>query len=508
MPKIIHNGVEYGGGGYSKRQIDEKLKLKLSKSSIDTVLSDDSINPVQNKVVTKALNDKISQVKVMPSSDFDGVAVLYTGDTTTEYTQGHVYQYSETDSSWIDITDVLDVIKNVESLPTTNIEDIFYRIGGGEWVTKIVTLSPDPDDTIEQLEAIGYTVLSDHYQESTNTRDVSFKGDNNHFGYVSHSYLYRIGTINATWSLSSGRYAVEGTGNDGHVSIVVLGSERKEDANFKVLAQNELWAGDSETQTIKRVAWNDEVTIQYEIMPTPSENELGKIVQYVGETTGDYIKGFFYRCAEVPNTDPTEYEWVNQEVQESTDYKTEFETAKSGVRINADYVFEWDSDVLSVGDFTDLKSQWNDFAVFMHNNKGRLAMITIDQYNFGFSDDDTGGSSPTLICIISDDVSTSEDYNIRIPYGSATSTHCDGYGFGFIDIDWRLNISSGKCDFAGINTILFKGTDSMSTGYAYIGSSASSVRINETEYSMNDPTERATAYNLYHQSVTITIKLL
>lgn len=319
MPKIIHNGVEYGGGGYSKRQIDEKLKLKLSKSSIDTVLSDDSINPVQNKVVTKALNDKISQVKVMPSSDFDGVAVLYTGDTTTEYTQGHVYQYSETDSSWIDITDVLDVIKNVESLPTTNIEDIFYRIGGGEWVTKIVTLSPDPDDTIEQLEAIGYTVLSDHYQESTNTRDVSFKGDNNHFGYVSHSYLYRIGTINATWSLSSGRYAVEGTGNDGHVSIVVLGSERKEDANFKVLAQNELWAGDSETQTIKRVAWNDEVTIQYEIMPTPSENELGKIVQYVGETTGDYIKGFFYRCAEVPNTDPTEYEWVNQEVQESTD---------------------------------------------------------------------------------------------------------------------------------------------------------------------------------------------
>ena len=331
MPKIIHNGVEYGGGGYSKKQIDDKLRLKLDKSSVDAVLSSDSVKPVQNKVVTKALIDKVSQVKVMPTSDFDGVAVLYTGDTTTEYTQGHVYQYSETDSSWIDITDVLDVIKNVESLPTANIEDMFYRIGGGEWITKTVTLSPDPDDTIEQLEAIGYTVLSDHYQESTNTRDVSFKGDNNHFGYVSHSNLYRIKTINATWSLSSGRYAVDGTGNDGHVSIVVLSSERKEDANFRVLAQNELWAGDSETQTIRRVAWDDEVTIQYETMPTPSENELGKIVQYVGETTGSYIKGFFYRCVSIPDTDPTQYEWVHQNVDDGSGdavvWVTDFPTA-------------------------------------------------------------------------------------------------------------------------------------------------------------------------------------
>ncbi len=281
--------------------------------------------------IKRRLNVRLIVTDTMPTSDFDGVAVLYTGDTTTEYTQGHVYQYSETDSSWIDITDVLDVIKNVESLPTANIEDVFYRIGGGEWVTKTVTLSPDPDDTIEQLEAIGYTVLSDHYQESTNTRDVSFKGDNNHFGYVSHSNLYRIKTINATWSLSSGRYAVDGTGNDGHVSIVVLSSERKEDANFRVLAQNELWAGDSETQTIRRVAWDDEVTIQYETMPTPSENELGKIVQYVGETTGSYIKGFFYRCVEVPNTDPTQYGWVHQNVDDGSGdavvWVTDFPTA-------------------------------------------------------------------------------------------------------------------------------------------------------------------------------------
>lgn len=390
MPKIIHNGVEYGGGGYSKRQIDEKLKLKLSKSSIDTVLSDDSINPVQNKVVTKALNGKISQVK---------------------------------------------------------------------------------------------------------------------------------------------------------------------------------------------------------IMPTPSENELGKIVQYVGRTTGGYIKGFFYRCAEISDTDPTEYEWVNQEVQESTDgeakvnatavtslsgladgfyllidstatpiyqlkevvsgvatdsdkevdtclidyvlyndnkttldtldivwvvtgtpdvsdYKTEFETAKSGIRNDISFKIEWDEDILANGNFADLKAQWDSLGAFLYNNRGRLALITVDQYNFGFSDDDTSGSTPTLFCIVPDRADTNEEYKIRVPYGSALSIHGDGYGTGFFDINLRFHPNTNKCEFAGINTTLFKGTQLMSTGYAYNGTSTQEVRINEGTYNMTDATERAAAYNLYHQGVTITIKLL
>jgi hypothetical protein len=48
--------------------------------------------------------------------------------------------------------------------------------------------------------------------------------------------------------------------------------------------------------------------------------------------------------------------WVVTGASDISDYKTEFETAKSGVRINADYTLEWDSDVLSAGDFADLKS--------------------------------------------------------------------------------------------------------------------------------------------------------
>ena len=327
------------------------------------------------------------------------------------------------------------------------------------------------------------------------------------------------------------------------------------------------------------------------VMPIASAEYFNKIVQYIGETDSDYTKGFFYRCAEVPDTDPAEYEWVNQKVQESTDgeakvnatavtslsgladgfyllidstatpiyqlkeiadgtatdsdkevdtclidytlyndnktvldtldivwvvtnapdisdYKTEFETAKSGMRNGISFTIEWDEDVLANGNFADLKAQWDSLGAFLYNNRGRLALITIDQYNFGFSDDDTGGSTPTLFCIIPDRAETNEQYEIRVPYGSALSIHGDGYGTGFFDIDLRFYPDTNKCGFAAINTTLFKGTQLMSTGYAYNGASTQEVRINEDAYNMTDATDRAAAYVLYHQGVTITIKLL
>lgn len=390
MAKIIHNGVEYGGTGYSKKEIDNKLRLKLNRSEVDSVLSDDSTNPVQNKIVTKALEEKITQYNAMPIADENNLGEIaqFVGETDSNYTKGFFYRCV--------------VVPNTD--PTEY-----------EWVNQEVQESTDGEAKVNATAATSLSGLADGF------------------------YLLIDSTATPIYQLKE---IADGTATDSDKEV--------------------------DTCLIDYVLYNDNKTV----------------------------------------LDTLDIVWVVTGTPDISDYKTEFETAKSGVRINADYTFEWDSDVFSVGDFADFRSQWNDFAVFMHNNKGRLAMITIDQYDFGFSDDDTGGSSPTLICIIPEIASTNEDYSIRIPYGSATSIHGDGYGSGFIDISWRLSVSSGKCDFAGINTTLFKGTDSMSTGYAYFGSSASSVYINETEYSMNDPAEKAAAYDLYHQGVTIIVKLL
>lgn len=61
-----------------------------------------------------------------------------------------------------------------------------------------------------------------------------------------------------------------------------------------------------------------QVKIQVAELPVASEDEEGKVYQYIGTTTGSLTNGFFYICQEVsPATDPKTYEWVEKPVQSS-----------------------------------------------------------------------------------------------------------------------------------------------------------------------------------------------
>lgn len=48
--------------------------------------------------------------------------------------------------------------------------------------------------------------------------------------------------------------------------------------------------------------------VQYITMPNPSLVFLNRIVQYIGETTSDYINGYFYKCQYIE--DSQKYEWI------------------------------------------------------------------------------------------------------------------------------------------------------------------------------------------------------
>ena len=54
----------------------------------------------------------------MPSTPRDGMTVLYEGDDTSNFNNGHIYQYSETDSEWLDIT-------SIDSIPIATINELF-----------------------------------------------------------------------------------------------------------------------------------------------------------------------------------------------------------------------------------------------------------------------------------------------------------------------------------------------------------------------------------------------
>ena len=82
-----------------KLSIDQLQASKLSISDIDNTLSNSSENPVQNKIITGALNDKEDKfrVSIMPTATVDnlGKIVQYVGATDSNYTNGYFYQCVE-----------------------------------------------------------------------------------------------------------------------------------------------------------------------------------------------------------------------------------------------------------------------------------------------------------------------------------------------------------------------------------------------------------------------------
>lgn len=66
------------------------------------------------------------------------------------------------------------------------------------------------------------------------------------------------------------------------------------------------------------VAWNDETPmegywIQKTILPSPSASQLGKVYQYIGETTDECTHNYFYECKEIGGV----YHWQRVNVQPS-----------------------------------------------------------------------------------------------------------------------------------------------------------------------------------------------
>ena len=57
--------------------------------------------------------------------------------------------------------------------------------------------------------------------------------------------------------------------------------------------------------------------IQVSTIPTAAADLEGKIVQFIGTTTGSYTNGYFYKCVE-GSTSGT-YEWVNIDIMDSGD---------------------------------------------------------------------------------------------------------------------------------------------------------------------------------------------
>lgn len=71
------------------------------------------------------------------------------------------------------------------------------------------------------------------------------------------------------------------------------------------------FSSDKITKTFATLEEANKRIPQYDVLPAPTETFGGKVVQFIGATTEDYIHNYFYECVQVEGN----YKWVNTVVQ-------------------------------------------------------------------------------------------------------------------------------------------------------------------------------------------------
>ena len=218
----------------------------------------------------------------IPSATYNGAIYQYIGSTTSSYTNGYYYKCVNDGGTykWEQI--------NVQPMPVTSVNG----------KTGAITL--DASDVSAQ-EIIQYSTMPTASVDYANkvyqyigTTDVNY----------TNGYFYRCELNSETstyewvvanqFALAEDVYTKNEIGN-----LSDLPDNTKDIVENIVAINNEI----DEKQDI----------LQYSTLPTPSSDNVGAIVEYIGTTTSDYTNGYFYQC----KFDGTNYRWVQKDVQPS-----------------------------------------------------------------------------------------------------------------------------------------------------------------------------------------------
>ena len=286
--EILNNGGGGGGGTTNYNALSNKpqinsVELSGNKSladlgiTVDSALSTSSENAVQNKVVTLALNEKLSIAFSMPAAaiGFLGKQVLYVGSNTQDYTKGYMYECQEvpdtspTEYAWVQIGAYQIVIDS--SLSTTSEHPVQNKVITQELGKRLVIASVMPEAS-EDLEG--------------------------------EQRLY-VGATNLNYSLGNIYECQEiapATDPKTYHWVVINVADPPVDSALSTVSENPV------QNKIITAALNDKLG-KASTMPTPSAALLNMLIVYSGETTATYTKGVIYECLLVPESDPAEYVW-------------------------------------------------------------------------------------------------------------------------------------------------------------------------------------------------------
>ena len=246
------------------------VQISASQIIVDDELSITSEHPVQNKLVTLALNDKLGIVSTMPTASvqYEGKQRLYVGATNANYTKGNIYECQEDSGaySWVVINKA--DIKIDSTLSTTSENPLQNKVVTQELNKRLIitNIMPTASDSNagEQRLYIGATNLD-----------------------------YTKGNI----------YECQEVVSDTYAWVIINKADILIDNALSITSEN----------PVQNKVVTEELEIKLSMvttMATASAELLDEDVLFVGTSTADYAKGMIYECQQVPESDPAEYEWV------------------------------------------------------------------------------------------------------------------------------------------------------------------------------------------------------
>lgn len=260
-------GGSSGGGGTS--------------ITVDSALSTTSSNPVQNRIVTNAINNKANLSHTHTVSDITDL------DTSNYVVKSDIEQLVQDEHTHNNKDTILDKFTLDEN---NNLLFNNEKIEADFDISKIINDNDITNNTTWSSDKINKSIPKTWVGTRTEYEKIKNTLENGTIVYITDDEIELNKTLD---DLKSKSHI--------HNNKDILDSLSVSDSN-KLLFNGKDICKDN--------------IYQYSTMPAASADNVDTIVQYIGITNGDYTHNYFYECTKAKDST---YKWVNVKVQSGND---------------------------------------------------------------------------------------------------------------------------------------------------------------------------------------------
>lgn len=321
------DGGSSGGGGTS--------------ITVDSALSTTSSNPVQNRIVTNAINNKANLSHTHTVSD---ITDLDTSNYVVKSDIEQLVQHEHTHNNKDTILDKFTLDENNNLLFNNE------KIEADFDISKVINDNNTANNTTWSSDKINKSIPKTWVGTRTEYEQIKNTLENGTIVYITDDEIELNKTLD---DLKSKSHI--------HNNKDILDSLSVSDSN-KLLFNGKDICKDT--------------IYQYSTMPAASADNVDTIVQYIGITNGDYTHNYFYECTKV--NDST-YKWVNVKVQSENDSSASIDdtnvsdsTTYSSTKITNDFYTKANAT-------TDLNNKVDTTTFETHTNNADIHISAVDR---------------------------------------------------------------------------------------------------------------------------------